>query len=115
MGQCEDVFWQLHSVVAGVDGAGATACRSIDWQEVPPLKGLAVADVVLFSLIVIIFYQYACGSSLCVQQEVGSAGFAILTFDGSHQITPIIGIDKSQGLIYHTHIPQKYSARMPMK
>ena len=57
-------------------------------NKYPPLKGLMCADVVLCSLIVVILYQYACGPSLRVQQEVGSAGFVILTFDGSHQIAP---------------------------
>ena len=47
MGQREDVFGQLHAVVAGIEGAGDTAQCDIDWQAVPPpLKGLAVADVV---------------------------------------------------------------------
>lgn len=59
MGQCEDVFWQLHPVVAGVERAGAASCRSIDGHEVPPRIGLAVAAVVCRSLIVFIFYQYA--------------------------------------------------------
>ena len=88
MGKREDVFWQLHSVVAGVERTGDAARCRIDWQQVPPLKGLMCADVVLCSLIVVILYQYACGPSLRVQQEVGSAGFVILTFDGSHQIAP---------------------------
>ena len=60
MGQCEDVFGQLHPVVAGVERAGDASRCDVDWQAVPPLKGLAVADVVLCSLIVVILYQYAC-------------------------------------------------------
>ena len=74
-----------------------------DYNSTPPLKGLMGADVVLCSLIVVILYHYACGPSLRVQQEVGSAGFVILTFDGSHQIAPpTIGVDQSQGFISHT-------------
>ena len=30
MGKRENVLWQLHTVVAGVERAGAAACRSID-------------------------------------------------------------------------------------
>ena len=55
----EDVFGQLHTVVAGVERTGAAACRGIDRQEVPPKKCLAVADVVCDNLIVFIFYKYA--------------------------------------------------------
>ena len=133
MGEREDILGQLHSVVTGVECAGASSCRGVDGEEVPPRKALTGADVVLCSLIVFIFYQYrchtylpplnkvaapnlkhpasidlavpsllplmyrilvfilyhyACGSSLCMQQEISSAGFAILTFDGPYQITP---------------------------
>lgn len=64
MGQREDVFWQLHTVVAGIERAGAASCRDIDRQEVPPRIGLAVAAVVCRSLIVFILYHYRCHTGL---------------------------------------------------
>lgn len=36
MGKREDVFRQLHSVVAGVDGTADTSCGCVDGQEIPP-------------------------------------------------------------------------------
>ena len=62
-----------------------------DVLAVPPLKCF---------LIVVILYHYACGPSLRVQQEVGSAGFVILTFDGSHQIAPPLSGLISRRVLY---------------
>ena len=64
MGEREDVLWQLHPVVTGVERAGDTARCTINRQEVPPRKALTGADVVLCSLIVFIFYQYRCHTYL---------------------------------------------------
>ena len=58
MGKREDIFGQLHPVVAGVECAGDASCCRVDRQEVPPLKCLTVADVVCRSLIVFMLYQY---------------------------------------------------------
>ena len=55
--QREDVFGQLHAVVAGVERAGASSSGNIDRQEIPPRIGLAVADVVCCNLIVFILYN----------------------------------------------------------
>jgi hypothetical protein len=37
VGQREDVFGQLHTVVAGVERAADTAIGGVDWQVIPPL------------------------------------------------------------------------------
>ena len=58
MGEGEDVFRQLHPVVAGVDGAADTSCGCVNWQAIPPRNGLTEADVVLCSLIFFIRYEY---------------------------------------------------------
>ena len=64
MGEREDILWQLHPVVTGVERAGASSCRGVDGEEVPPRKALTGADVVLCSLIVFILYQYRCHTYL---------------------------------------------------
>ena len=161
MGEREDILWQLHTVVTGVERAGASSCRGVDGQEVPPRMGLAVADVVCRSLIVFIFkqyrchtglpplsrvaapnlkqpasidlavpsqlqliyrvlivilYHYACGSSLCMQQEISHAVLIILILDCPYQITPPrIGVDQSQDFIHtlsirNEDICSRYSA-----
>ena len=69
----------------------------------PASIDLAVPSLLplMYRILVFILYHYACGSSLCMQQEISSAGFAILTFDGPYQIAPPrIGVDQSQGLIH---------------
>ena len=71
MGQREDVFGQLHTVVAGVERAGDTTRCRVDWQQIPPRIGLAVADVVRCSLINLILH-------FNVILDVGAGG------DGGH-------------------------------
>ena len=73
MSKRKDVLWQLHTVVTGVERAGAAACCRVDWEAVPPPTiGLAVADVVRDSLIVFILYQYHLASVahwICVNRK----------------------------------------------
>lgn len=55
VGESEDVFWQLHAVVAGVERAGAASSGGVDWQQIPPpCNGLTEAEVVRCNLIVVI-------------------------------------------------------------
>lgn len=58
VGEGEDVFRQLHSVVAGVDGAADSACGCVNWQAIPPLYALGGPIVVCESLIFFIRYEY---------------------------------------------------------
>ena len=77
MGECENVFRQLHAVVAGVERAGDTARCRVDWHPVPPPRiGLAEADVVLCSLIVLIFKHlyFILYLYIIVNVDVGSDG-----------------------------------------
>ena len=37
VGKRTDIFWELHPVVAGVDGTADSTRCSVDRQEVPPL------------------------------------------------------------------------------
>ena len=87
------IFYQYLRAVAVACRVGEGDATGVDDDAVlTAVDASFVNDVLavppLCSLIVVIFYHYACGPSLRVQQEVGSAGFVILTFDGSHQIAP---------------------------
>jgi hypothetical protein len=42
----EDVFWELHTIVAGVKSASDTSRCYIDREEVPPLNSLGGAEEV---------------------------------------------------------------------